>query len=112
MEKVNILGTEWTIKRHRRRDDPELAEADGYTDNSIRLIVVENMEHEKGCKLDLEQYAKVVMRHEIIHAFLYESGLDGCSHIPANWAQNEEMVDWFAIQLPKIFKAFEQAECL
>lgn len=27
------------------------------------------------------------------------------------WAMNEEMVDWFAMQLPKIIKSFEQLGC-
>ena len=38
----------------------------------------------------------------------YESGLAENS----NWAQNEEMVDFFAIQFPKLLKAFEQADAL
>ena len=29
-----------------------------------------------------------------------------------SWAQNEEMVDFFAIQFPKLLKAFEQADAL
>ena len=49
-----------------------------------------------------------VKRHEIIHAFLFESGLAENSA----WAQNEEMVDFFAIQFPKLLKAFETAGAL
>jgi hypothetical protein len=43
------------------------------------------------------------MRHELIHAFLFESGLDCCS-----WADKEEIVDWIAIQFPKLQNVFEQ----
>ena len=32
-----------------------------------------------------------------------------CSFNCKAWAQNEEMVDWFAIQSPKIFRAFREA---
>jgi hypothetical protein len=30
----------------------------------------------------------------------------------AGWSQNEEMVDWLAIQSPKIFKAFQELNIL
>lgn len=40
--------------------------------------------------------------------FLFESGLgDNCK-----WARNEEMVDFFAIQFPKIVKVMQDAKCL
>ena len=47
-------------------------------------------------------------RHEIIHAFLFESGLAENSE----WAQNEEMVDFFAIQFPKLMEAFKNADAI
>lgn len=56
---------------------------------------------------------KRILRHEIIHAFFNESGLqDDSSNIDCGWAVNEEMVDWIAIQFPKMVKAFEEADCL
>ena len=58
---------------------------------------------------DLAAYQRKVIRHEIIHAFLYESGLWQSSFNCKAWAQNEEMVEWFAIQSPKIFRAFREA---
>jgi hypothetical protein len=55
---------------------------------------------------------KATLRHEIIHAFLHESGLSGSSVTDVPWAVNEEMVDWFAIQFPKMIKVFEQLDCI
>ena len=112
--KVNILGTEYTIKRPRAADDPKIAEScDGYCDTSAKLLVVEAFEPDPKSKADLEAYSKQVLRHEIIHAFMFESGLDNCSFCyDGSWATNEEMVDWFAIQSPKILKAFEDVGCL
>lgn len=113
--KVNILGTEYKISFGTCKEFPELSEMDGYTDTSIRLIVVDDMsmaEGEVGGKKDLESYKKSVLRHEVTHAFLHESGLANCSNRPDNWAVNEEMVDWFAIQSPKIFKAFQELDIL
>ena len=52
------------------------------------------------------------MRHEITHAFLNESGLDANASDTDCWAKNEEMVDWFAIQSPKIYKAFNEVGAL
>ena len=42
------------------------------------------------------------------HAFLYESGLAENSA----WAQEEEMVDWFAKQFPKLAVAFREVDAL
>ena len=41
-----------------------------------------------------------------------ESGLDSNSNSADSWATNEEMVDWFAIQSPKIFKVFNELKLM
>ena len=113
--KVNILGSEWSVKFGNEEVYPNLTNVDGYTDLSIREIVVDDMKASQGqigAKADLESYQKQVVRHEIIHAFLLESGLDSNSTNTNNWAVNEEMVDWFAIQSPKIFKVFSELELM
>ena len=107
---VNILGSEWRVKFGTVKEYPNLEDMDGYTDSSTREIIVDDMKSQQdmpGSKKNMEEYKKQVVRHEIIHAFLCESGLDTNSGASDNWAINEEMVDWFAIQSPKIFKAFE-----
>ena len=40
-----------------------------------------------------------VMRHEIIHAFFSEAGLD-------DYSDNEQLVNWLAIQIPKMNDVF------
>lgn len=53
------------------------------------------------------------LRHEIVHGFLFESGLDASSDIPDHgWATHEEMVDWLANQGPKLYRAWEEAGAL
>ena len=38
-----------------------------------------------------------------------ESGLfNNTYNVDTGWAMNEEMVDWFAIQSPKIFKVYSE----
>lgn len=78
--KVNILGTEWEIKFGSDKEYPGLFENDGYADSTTKEIVVDNMELAKsdpGSKGNLEVYKKSCVRHEIIHAFMEESGLSG-----------------------------------
>ena len=109
--KVDILGSEWDIKFGSEKEFPDLAEMDGYTDSSTKEIIVDDMKTSQGqigAMADIESYQKQVVRHEIVHAFLAESGLESCSNKAENWATNEEMVDWFAIQSPKIFKVFSE----
>ena len=94
---VNVLGTKYT-----------LVEATSRCDSSIHLCVVDTMECEDpDAKQNLPEYKKQVMRHELIHAFLHESELSGSS-----WAANEELVDWIAIQFPKLRDLFIAVDCL
>lgn len=114
-QKVNILGTKYIISFGTDKEFPELIDMDGYTDSSTHKIVVDSMEKAKkeiGSKKDLKSYQNSVVRHEIIHAFLFESGIAENSNSVEAWGINEEMVDWFAIQSPKIFKVFQELNVL
>jgi len=105
---INVLGTNYVLKEANETIDERLKDKDGYCDTSTKECVVDEMKiNDIECKKNLPEYKKTVKRHELIHAFLYESGLDVCS-----WAGNEEMVDWIAIQFPKLQKAFEDAGCI
>lgn len=84
-------------------------EADGWCDTSVKELLVFNFKQSVESVRDLAEYQRKVIRHEIIHAFLYESGLWQNSLNSGAWAKNEEMVDWLAIQAPKIFMAFREA---
>lgn len=111
--RINVLGTEYTVKHHKQTEDPKLQSCDGYCDFSVKLIVIERFEKHPQNKADMRQYEKEVLRHEIVHAFLNESGLQGCTHsCDRGWACNEEMVDWIALQTPKLLRAFREADCL
>ena len=110
-KKVNILGVVYTIKYNIPEEEmPE--NSDGVMDYSIKTIKIAELVQEKDTVVDLQKYRGQVVRHEILHAFLYESGLWSNSNEIESWALNEEMVDWFAIQFPKIFNAFKEAGCL
>lgn len=102
--KINVMGTEIRVEFRKEADDPMLDGMGGYYDSSVNLIVVKIAEDEKYSVKDADAVQRKTLRHEIIHAFLYESGLDWSSAPSDAWAVNEEMVDWFAIQSPKIFQ--------
>lgn len=107
--KVNVLGTEYNVIEANEETDKSLVGKDGYCDTSTKECVVDEMTRtEPNQKKNLPEYKKQVIRHELIHAFLYESGLDVCSE----WAKNEELVDWVSIQFPKMLKAFNEANAL
>lgn len=105
MKKVNILGTEYSIEID---DTLEKTELDGLCKEYDKRISIRNA----GSMLNDDDSTGVkkirfdeVLRHEIIHAFFYESGL-------GDYSGNEQLVDWIAKQFPKLEKAFKEADCL
>ena len=101
---VSILGTTYTIiEKH-------LKDVDGYCDKTTKEIAVAAKEDD--CDLgNFEEYRKKVLRHEITHAYFFESGLAECFE-NIKWGIPETLVDWFAYQSPKIFKTFEELNIL
>lgn len=117
--KLKILGTEYTVCTHRVSEDDILRKNhwDGYCDEDKKEIVIADvMDEEFFVNMDAvgrEKYRRKILRHEILHAFLNESGLSDNSAVPSEgWAKYEEMIDWFAIQFPKIRKVYKKAGCL
>ena len=117
--KIDVLGTKYTIKRvdSGRDEYMDKMRYGGYCDGGKKLIVILNLkttpEWEDEAEDIIKDMEKTTLRHELIHAFLNESGLQWNAFAPeAAWAKNEEMVDWFAIQMPKMLKAFKAADCL
>ena len=117
--KIDVLGTKYTIKRVNFGQDEymEKMQFGGYCDDGTKTIVILNMHSLPEWKNEPEEVIRQTeahtIRHELIHAFLNESGLGWNSFAAEKaWAKNEEMVDWFAVQMPKLLKAFREADCL
>ena len=102
--KVNVLGTVYKIKYI-----PSLDGRGGETDfNTKEIRISEQEDVPAEYKTDnLKEMQRHVLRHELIHAFLFESGMDQSSAAHEAWAVNEEMIDWMAIQMPKIMAAYD-----
>ncbi len=103
---INVLGTEYTVQILKRDEDTKLSESDGYCDWSTHSIVVVDIEVEEYTVGNPTLYVAKVLRHEIIHAFMYESGLH--EHATFDDEHFEQMVDWIAFQYPKIKKVFDK----
>jgi hypothetical protein len=113
---VRILGTEYKVyTKVPLSKDSELIGRFGYVSYGDHRIVIADLNTIEDWRNESEEVKqsqeKTTLRHEIIHAFIAESGLRGSSLDVSHWALNEEMVDWFALQLPKMLSVFELLDC-
>ena len=115
-KQVNILGTKYRIEIHKMSKDKYMKDKGfaGYCSEERKLIVIADMSEKEYFggldEIEKEIYARSCLRHEIVHAFLNESGLsDNANQINCAWAKNEEMVDWIALQGAKIYRAWQEA---
>lgn len=107
--KISVLGTEYAVEIRQMKEDKLLNDCDGYCDKTTHRIVVAEKDNDSDLG-DYEQYQKKCIRHELIHAFLFESGLhENFQHTNGH---DETMIDWIAAQFPKMQKAFEEAGAL
>ena len=99
--KLNILGVEYTlITDGTSVEFPDLTDdSDGYCNFQSKQIVISKEYDDKTS--DYAKYLDAVVRHEVVHAYLYESGLH-------DYANDELIVDWIALQFPKMKKLFEE----
>ena len=105
-QKINILGTEYTVTI----DDAACIamNADGmckYYDKEIIVRSLDKLLDPDSTEESKQARSKEVVRHEIIHAFLDESGL-------ADYSSNEQLVSWIASQFPKMLKTFKETNSI
>lgn len=116
---LKILGVDYNFSIKKYEDDPVFSKngIGGYHDGYSKEIVLCDLRTYPGWPDELqktiEAAQKSTLLHEIVHAFLHESGLSDSSSVSdQGWAKNEEMVDWIALQGPKIYKAWAEADAL
>ena len=98
---VNILGTDYEIKYETRMENPKLINANGLCEFWAKKIIIDKIEPDPNNYENITEFEKKVIRHEIIHAFLGESGL-------RQYRDDETLVDWFAVQFHKIEEVFKE----
>jgi len=102
---VNVLGAKYRIKV-----DNSLIEngTDGDCNDYKKLIRIrdpEEMLDSSATAQAKEERCRQVKRHELLHAFLHESGLE-------EYSADEVLVGWIALQFPKLLKAFRETEAI
>ena len=116
-DRVNILGTEYSIEVKKRSEEPGFnghSSAYGFCEAFSKRIVLKEppMAEEEYHNAGLIEHLRKTLRHEIVHAMLHESGLGYNSNSAQRWAANEEMVDWIALQGPKLMECWKEAKAL
>ena len=110
---VNVLGTEYEIWLNVPEDeDKTLEQCSGYCDKTTKRVIVARLGED--CNLgNTTEYVKYVIRHELVHAFLFESGISGDTTWDIEGQEHpEHMVEWIAMQFPKLLKAYQEAGVL
>ncbi len=104
-ESVNILGAEYKIIID---DEMHRTEMDGEERRYLHKISLRpknDMLNNEATDYERALRFNEVGRHEILHAFFDESGLEG-------YSEDEQLINWLAVQSPKIFKVFTELELL
>ena len=108
-KKIFIQGSEWSVLWETLQENGSFEICDGYCDPSVKTIHIRKYpdKDEQLAGYESRKYMQEkTLRHEVIHAFMWESGLwrNARELNGDSWSMNEEMVDWIAIQFPKIQK--------
>lgn len=85
--RINILGTKYDIRIIDKSEDTRLEEFAGICDCTDKTIII-GKGYDTDLKKPLEALKKTI-RHELVHAFLFESGLASQCY----WAESEEVID-------------------
>ena len=104
---IDILGSEWTVYVKQESEDNRLKDCAGFTDWTVREIIIRDCREDGNLK-NLEAFMMKVLKHEIVHAYMCESGLgDDWEH--KSFGQEETVVDWIAFQMMKIVSTYGSA---
>ena len=87
---IYILGTLYTVEFTKSIGEVDKVGKTDFVDKKIYILQ----------NIPLEEF-NIVFKHEVIHAFLYESGLN-------NYNQDEILVDYFAMQWDKMEDIFKK----
>lgn len=101
---VDILGTKYRVFSATESEDGRMNGLNGYTDWTVKKICIEKEWH--GDIGDMKAYINQVIRHEVVHAFMFESGFGDCFKHESE-GQEETVVDWIAYMLYKIATAVQ-----
>lgn len=103
-ETINILGTQYEILFQTEKENPKMEGNDGICEPYSHKIVLDlSAEQDKFTADRIEDYYSKVFRHEVIHAFFFEAGLE-------SYSKDELLVEWLAKMLPKINQSMAEVD--
>ena len=111
---VSVLGPNYAIFLDVPEDDDPMlnGECSSYCDKTAKRIVVVGETRESEL-YDWAVYRNECLRHELIHAFMFESGIDANMTWDIGGQDHPEgLIGWMAIQFPKIVKVFREVGAL
>ena len=101
---VTILGTVYEVVEDAALDETFDGQCVEYS-KEILIRPLEQMLGDDDSEDEKRKRYNEVLRHEIIHAFFAESGLE-------EYCNNEQLVDWIAKQFPKMYRVFAGCDCV
>jgi len=107
--KVTILGAEYEITETTQKENGILENADGFCSNYDKYILVEKepfANDKYANENEKTERKKLIKRHELVHAFITESGALNTV------LDNEFCVHWIAMQFSKMLAAFREVEAI
>ena len=104
--KISILGTDYEYRVGTVNEDPELEGIGGYCEPYKKIISVNFAEYIND-KYDDSRIPRIkeVKRHEIIHAFVRESGV-------YDKFDEELIAAWLSTQFTKMLEVFQQIDAI
>ena len=102
IKKISVLGQTYEVNTACEELNGTTKDGLCYEyDKRIEVRPSEFMLNDTDSKELKEKRYEEVVRHELVHAFFSESGLD-------NYSIDETLVNWLAMQIPKINKAVDE----
>ena len=108
MRTVNILGTDYTIRGVRNKTEDvrlDLLDANAVCEPYTKEIILKDIPPDLRNVNDLGEYERKVLRHELVHAFLHESGL-------SSYESDELLVEWIAQKVNQMADVMINLDCL
>lgn len=105
---IVILGMEWTVKVLDDKEDSRLKDCMGFTDWTRRELVISRPPEDTTLG-DPYTMIRKTLRHEIVHAFMFESGL-GYDWKHDEYGHEETVVDWIAWHMHRLETVCGSAE--
>ena len=104
--KIAVMGTDFDITYTTEEDDPTIKGKSGVCYSLLHKIKIDQwiyLDDADGSVSETEKASKLlsllaILRHEVMHAFFFQSGLD----TQCSFAVDEMLIDWLSLKMPEI----------